>query len=152
MEGEIDYAAAGDAVITTRDELDIGRGDLLAADNARPVVAEQFVAHIIWMSEQAMLPGRSYFVAAGTTLVRGQITELKFKINVDTFEHLAAKHLDLNDIGFCNVGLDRPIAFDPYRENREMGGFILIDPSSNATVRDDCVSLAPCDQYSLAGP
>jgi bifunctional enzyme CysN/CysC len=134
MEGEIDYAAAGDAVITTRDELDIGRGDLLAADNARPVVAEQFVAHIIWMSEQAMLPGRSYFVAAGTTLVRGQITELKFKINVDTFEHLAAKHLDLNDIGFCNVGLDRPIAFDPYRENREMGGFILIDPSSNATV------------------
>ena len=143
MEGDIDHAAAGDAVtITTRDELDIGRGDVLAADDARPAVAEQFVAHIIWMSEQAMLPGRSYLVAAGTGLARGQITELKFKVNVNTFEHLAAKHLDLNDIGLCNVALDRPIAFDPYRENREMGGFILIDPSSNATVACGMIAFA----------
>ena len=101
---------------------------------ATPWSAEQFAAHIIWMSDQPMLPGRSYLLAAGTGLVRGQVTELKYKINVNTLEHVAAKHLDLNEIGFCNIALDRPIAFESYSDNRDMGGFILIDRISNATV------------------
>ena len=98
------------------------------------MVGEQFAAHIIWMSDQPMLPGRSYLLAAGTGVVRGQVTELKYKINVNTLEHVAAKHLDLNEIGFCNIALDRPIAFESYSDNRDLGGFILIDRISNATV------------------
>jgi bifunctional enzyme CysN/CysC len=116
------------------DEIDIARGDVIAAEAARPVLAEQFAAHVIWMSDRPMLPGRSYLIAVGTALVPGQITELKHKVNVNTLEHVAAKHLELNEIGFCNVALDRPIPFDPYGENRVMGGFILIDRVDNATV------------------
>jgi bifunctional enzyme CysN/CysC len=127
MHQDLESAAVGHAVtLTVENELDIGRGDVIAAEAARPVLAEQFAAHLIWMSDQAMLPGRSYLLAAGTALVRGHVTELKYKINVSTHEHVAAKHLDLNEIGFCNVALERPIPFDPYAENRDMGGFILI--------------------------
>jgi adenylyl-sulfate kinase len=110
------------------------RGDVLAAHDARPAVAEQFAAHVIWMSEQPMLPGRSYLLQAGTALVPAQVTELKHKINVNTLEHLAAKHLDLNEIASCNLALDRAIAFDPYAENRDMGAFILVDRMTNATL------------------
>ena len=85
IDKDLDSAAAGEAVtLTIRDELDIGRGDVIASDSARPTVAEQFAAHIIWMSDQPMLPGRSYLVAAGTGLVRGQVTELKYKVNVSS--------------------------------------------------------------------
>jgi len=80
------------------------------------------------------LPGRSYWLQTGTALVGAQVTELKHKIGIDTFEHVAAKHLDLNEIGFCNIVIDRAVAFDPYAENREMGAFILIDRVTNATV------------------
>jgi bifunctional enzyme CysN/CysC len=143
MDHELESAAAGDAVtLTVDDELDIGRGDVIAAESALPGLAEQFAAHLIWMSDQAMLPGRSYLLAAGTALVRGHVTELKYKINVGTHEHVAAKHLDLNEIGFCNVSLDRPIAFDPYGENRDMGGFILIDRLSNDTVACGMIAFA----------
>jgi bifunctional enzyme CysN/CysC len=135
MDKDLDGAAAGQAItLTIRDDLDIGRGDVIATESARPEVAEQFAAHIIWMSDQPMLPGRSYLLAAGTGLVGGQVTELKYKINVNSLEHVAAKHLDLNEIGFCNIALDRPIPFDRYSEDRNMGGFILIDRLSNATV------------------
>ena len=133
----------GDAVtLTVDDELDIGRGDVIAAETALPGSAEQFAAHLIWMSDQAMLPGRSYLLAAGTALAGGHVTELKYKINVGTHEHVAAKHLDLNEIGFCNIALDRPIAFDPYAENRDMGGFILIDRLSNDTVACGMIAFA----------
>ncbi len=135
MGKDLECAGAGDAVtLTVRSDLDIARGDVIAAENSRPVVAEQFAAHVIWMGDEPMLPGRSYLIACGTALVRGQVTELKYQINVNTLEHLAAKHLDLNEIGFCNIALDRPIPFDPYSENRDTGGFILIDRVSNATV------------------
>ena len=135
MGKDLERASAGDAVtLTIHSDLDIARGDVIAAENARPVVAEQFAAHVIWMSGEPMLPGRSYLIACGTALVHGQITELKYRINVNTLEHLAAKHLDLNEIGFCNIALDRPIPFDPYSENCDMGSFILIDRVSNATV------------------
>jgi len=143
MEGDLDGASAGEAVtITIADELDVGRGDVFAAETARPLFAEQFAAHLIWMGDQPMLPGRSYLLALGSSLVPGQITELKYRVNVDTLEHVAAKHLDLNEIGFCNVALDRPIAFDPYADNREMGGFILIDRISNATVAGGMIAFA----------
>jgi bifunctional enzyme CysN/CysC len=143
IDHDLDSAAAGDAVtLTVDDTLDIGRGDVIAAESARPGLAEQFAAHLIWMSDQAMLPGRSYLVAAGTAVVRGHVTELKYKINVGTHEHVAAKHLDLNEIGFCNIALDRPIAFDPYAENRDMGGFILIDRMSNDTVACGMIAFA----------
>jgi bifunctional enzyme CysN/CysC len=135
MGSDLDCAAAGQAVtLTVGDEIDIARGDVIAAETARPLLAEQFAAHVIWMSDRSMLPGRSYLIAIGTAVVAGQVTELKHKVSVNTLEHVAAKHLELNEIGFCNIALDRPIPFDPYAENRVMGGFILIDRVDNATV------------------
>jgi bifunctional enzyme CysN/CysC len=135
MGGDLDCAAAGQAVtLTVGDDIDIARGDVIAAETARPQLAEQFAAHIIWMSERPMLPGRSYLIAVGTALVPGQVTELKHKVSVNTLEHVAAKHLELNEIGFGNIALDRAVPFDPYAENRATGGFILIDRVDNATV------------------
>jgi len=134
-DGELAEAAAGQAVtLTLAEEVDISRGDVLGAPDARPAVADQFSAHVIWMSKQPMLPGRSYLLQIGTALVPAQVTELKHKVSIDTLERIAAKHLDLNEIGLCNVMVDRAIAFDPYAENRDMGAFILIDRISNATV------------------
>jgi bifunctional enzyme CysN/CysC len=126
IDGDLDYAAAGDSVTLTLDaDIDISRGDLIAANTARPVLAEQFAAHLIWMGDHPLLPGRSYLLFAGASFVSAQVTELKYKINVSTRQHLAAKHLDLNEIGFCNFALDRPISFDTYEENRETGSFIV---------------------------
>ena len=143
MDNDLGSASVGQAVtLTVEDELDIGRGDVFAAETARPLLAEQFAAHLIWMGDQPMLPERSYFLALGTSLVPGQVTELKYKVNVNTLEHVAAKHLDLNEIGFCNIALDRPIPFDPYADNRELGGFILIDRVSNATVACGMIAFA----------
>jgi bifunctional enzyme CysN/CysC len=134
-DGDLEEAVAGQATtLTLAEAVDISRGDVLAAHGARPAVADQFSAHVIWMSEQPMLPGRSYLLQAGTALVPAQVTELKYKISVNTLEQIAAKHLDLNEIGLCNVVVDRAIVFDPYAENRDMGGFILIDRMTNATV------------------
>jgi bifunctional enzyme CysN/CysC len=97
-------------------------------------VADQFQATIIWMNEEPMLPGRPYLMKIGTRTVGATITSLKYKVNVNTLEHLAATKLDLNEIGVCNVGIDRQIPFDPYTENRETGSFILIDRLTNDTV------------------
>ena len=140
---DLQEATAGQAVtLTFAEEVDISRGDVIAADDARCAVADQFSAHLVWMSEQPMLPERSYLLQTGTALVAAQVTELKHKINVNTGEHLAAKHLDLNEIAFCNLALDRAIAFDPYAENRDMGGFILIDRMTNATVACGMIAFA----------
>jgi bifunctional enzyme CysN/CysC len=135
--GDLAEAAAGMAVtLTLTEEVDVSRGDVFAAADAPPAVAEQFCAHVLWMSEQPMLPGRSYLLQIGTARAPAQITELKHKVNVNTFEHVAAKHLELNEIAVCNLALDRPVAFDPYAENRDLGAFILIDRLSNATRHD----------------
>ena len=99
-----------------------------------PSVADQFKVTVIWMAEEALLPGRQYWVKVGAKLALGTVTDLKHKINVNTLEKLAAKTLELNQIGVCNLSLDQPIAFDPYTENRETGGFILIDRLTNGTV------------------
>ncbi|HEY6623655.1 MAG TPA: sulfate adenylyltransferase subunit CysN [Acidimicrobiales bacterium] len=132
---DADQAVASQSVtLTLTDEIDVSRGDVLAADADPPEVADQFEAHIIWMSEQPMLPGRPYLLKIGTRTVGATLAHPKFKVNVNTMEHAAAATLDLNDIGVGNINLDRAIAFDPYTENREMGGFILIDRFDNATV------------------
>jgi len=126
---------AGQSVtLTLEDEIDVSRGDILSCTSAPPAVADQFETTIIWMSDEPMLPGRPYWMKIGTKQVSATITEPKYKVNVNTLEHLASKKLGLNEIGVCNVSLDHPIAFDRYLENRDTGGFILIDRLSNATV------------------
>ncbi|GAA0787849.1 sulfate adenylyltransferase subunit CysN [Roseibium denhamense] len=133
--GEVPAARAGEAVtLTLEDEIDISRGDLLAAPASRPDVADQMAAHLIWMSEDKLLPGRSYLLKIGAKTVTATVTEIKHKINVNTFEHVAGKTLELNEIAFCNLALASSIAFDPYEANRTTGSFILIDRMTNATV------------------
>ena len=133
--GDLDEAVAGQSVtLTLKDEIDISRGDVIAEAGSPPAVADQFEATIVWMDDEAMLPGRPYLLKLGTRTVSAQITEPKYKVNVNTLEHLAAKRLELNEIGVCNLSLDAAIAFDAYAENRDLGGFILIDRISNRTV------------------
>ncbi len=135
MDGDLDHAVAGQSVtITLDDELDISRGDVLAIATDPPHVADQFECHLVWLNEEHMLSGRPYLLKLGTRTVAATITEPKYKINVNTLEHVAAKTLALNEIGVCNISTERPIAFDPYEANHDMGGFILIDRYTNATV------------------
>ena len=135
LSGDLSRAVAGQSVtLTLADEIDVSRGDVLAAAGDPPAVADQFEATLVWFDEEAMLPGRPYLVKLGTRIVGAQITEPKYKVNVNTLEHLAAKRLELNEIGVCNLSLDAPIAFDAYAENKDLGGFILIDRLSNRTV------------------
>jgi bifunctional enzyme CysN/CysC len=135
FEGDLELAVAGQSVtLTLADEVDVSRGDLLAAADAPPAVADQFQATIIWMHEEPMLRGRPYVIKLGTRTLTGSITTPKHKVNVNTLERLAAKQLELNEIGVCNLSFDRAIPFDPYADNRETGGFILIDKLSNDTV------------------
>jgi bifunctional enzyme CysN/CysC len=134
-DGDLDEAKAGDAVtLTLTDEVDIARGDLLSAPTARPGVADQFAAHVLWMGDEPLLPGRPYLMRIGTRYVPVKITALKHKLDVDTREQLAARTLTLNEIGVCNLSTTSPVAFDAYADNRETGAFILIDRYSNATV------------------
>nr|WP_298717640.1 sulfate adenylyltransferase subunit CysN [uncultured Steroidobacter sp.] len=142
-DGDLEQAVAGQSItLTLTDEIDISRGDVIAAAEAPPAVADQFQATIIWMHEEAMLPGRPYLIKLGPRTVTGSITAPKYKVNVNTLEHLAAKQLELNEIGVCNLSLDRAVAFDPYTDNRETGGFILIDKISNDTVGAGLLSFA----------
>ena len=131
---DVEAAEAGDAVtVTLADEVDVARGDVLADPKARPPVADQFAAHVIWMSEDRLLPGRSYLLKLAEKLVPVTVTELKHRIDVNSLEHIAAKTLGLNEIGVCNLATAAPIAFDPYRDIRDTGAFILIDRATNAT-------------------
>ncbi len=134
-DGDLDEAVAGQSItLTFADEVDCSRGDVIAAARDPAGVADQFEVTLVWMAAEPMLPGRGYLMKIATTLVAAQITEPKYKINVNTLEHLAARTLDLNEIGVCNLSLDRSVAFDPYTDNPDMGGFILIDRMTNATV------------------
>jgi bifunctional enzyme CysN/CysC len=131
---EMESAEAGDAVtLTLSDEVDIARGDVLSRPESRPEVADQFTAHILWMSAEPMLPGRSYLMKIAARTTPASITELKHRIDVNNFDKLAAKRLDLNEVGFCNIATTMPIAYDAYADNREMGSFILIDRQTNET-------------------
>ncbi|MGC2521495.1 MAG: sulfate adenylyltransferase subunit CysN [Stellaceae bacterium] len=134
FDGALDHAGAGDAVtLRLADEIDIARGDLLADPRDPPEFVDQFAAHVIWMSEHRMVPGRSYLLKIGTRTLPATITALKHRIDVDTLAHLAERSLGLNDIGFCNLSTAAPVAFDPYADNRDTGAFILIDRLTNET-------------------
>jgi bifunctional enzyme CysN/CysC len=135
LDGDAAEAVAGEAVtLTLADEIDASRGDVLCAADARPEVSDQFAANLLWMAEEEMLPGRPYMMKIGATTIPAQITDLKYKTDVNTLAQAAGKTLHLNEVGYANLSLSQPIAFDPYRENRDTGGFILIDRYSNATV------------------
>ena len=132
---DLQSAVAGQSVtVALADDIDVSRGDVLAAAAAPPAVADQFEATIVWMHERPMLQGRSYVMKIGTQTVSATVAPVKYRVNVDTLEHLAAKKLELNDIGVCALELSRPVVFEPYTETRDLGGFILIDRISNATV------------------
>jgi bifunctional enzyme CysN/CysC len=135
QDGDLEQAVSGQAItLTLADEIDISRGDVLSAVAAPIGAADQFEATIVWMAEEPMLPGRSYLLKLGTKTVTATSAAPKYKVNVNTLEHLAAKKLDLNEIGVCNLSFDQQVAFDPYKENRDTGGFILIDRLTNSTV------------------
>lgn len=141
--GDLEQAISGQSVtITLNDEIDISRGDLLAAADAPPGVSDQFEVTIVWMADEPMLPGRNYLMKIGTKTVTATSATPKYKVNVNTMEHLPAKQLALNEIGVSNLSLDQQIAFDPYQVNRDTGGFILIDRLSNNTVGAGLINFA----------
>ena len=134
-DGDLTQASEGRAVtLTLTDEVDASRGDVIAAVFNPPEVADQFAAHLLWMGDERLLPGRPYLLKIGTRTVGASVTEIKHKIDVNTQEPLAAKHLELNEVAYCNLHLDQPVAFASYATNRALGGFILVDRQSNATV------------------
>jgi bifunctional enzyme CysN/CysC len=123
FEGPLDRAEAGDAVTLTFDtDVDIARGDLLADPREPPEFVDQFAAHVIWMSDQPLVPGRSYLLKIGPRTVSATVTALKHRIDVDTLARLADKTLGLNEVGFCNLSTAAPVAFDPYAASRDTGG------------------------------
>ncbi|MEM7041498.1 MAG: sulfate adenylyltransferase subunit CysN [Pseudomonadota bacterium] len=136
MDGDQPVAESGDAVTLCLDrEIDVSRGDVIAAAEDSVPVTDQFAAHLIWMDDQAkLLPERSYLLKLGTKTIGAAVTRLKYKEDVNSGEHLAADTLELNEVGFVNFNLDQPIAFDAYKDNKALGGFILIDRMSNQTV------------------
>jgi bifunctional enzyme CysN/CysC len=135
FDGDLERAGEGQAVTLCLDrELDASRGDVIA-DALRPApVADQFTCHLLWMGDGNLLPNRTYRLKIGTRTVNARIMSIKHKVDVNSQAQLAARHLELNEVGYCTVGLDDAIAFEPYATNRDLGGFILIDRQSNATV------------------
>ena len=141
--GDLDEAVAGQSVtLCFKDEIDCSRGNVIAQSDNPPEAADQFEATIVWMADEEMLPGRPYWLKLGTQLVTAQIQAPKYQVNVNTMEHLAAKTLELNAIGVANLSTDRPIVFEPYAQSHDLGGFILIDKLSNATVAAGMVHFA----------
>ena len=133
-DGDLQEAHAGDAVtLTLTDEIDVARGDVISTASERPEVVDQFAAHVLWMIEEPMLPGRSYLMRIGTRFVPARVTTLKHRVDVNSLEHAAATVLNLNEIGLCNLATTTPVELDPYSDNRETGAFILIDRFTNAT-------------------
>ena len=135
LEGELDHAVAGQSVtLCLTDEIDCSRGDVIAIADTPPEVADQFEATIVWMDDDAMIPGRAYLLKLSTQAVSATVHAPKYTVNVNTMEHLAAKTLELNAIGVVELATDKPIVFQPYAENHTLGGFILIDRITNRTV------------------
>jgi bifunctional enzyme CysN/CysC len=135
FDGDLPQAVAGQSItLTLADEIDISRGDIISQAQAPAGVADQFESTLVWMHEEPLYPGRPYLLKIGTKTVTATVTEIKYQVNVNTMEHVAAKTLELNAIGICNLSLDRAIAFDPYAEDRDTGGYILIDRLTNNTV------------------
>lgn len=142
-DGDLDQAVAGQSVtLTLTDEVDCSRGDMIAAALDPPQVADQFETTMVWMADEPLLPGRSYWLKIGSQRASVQVTEIKHRIHPDSLEHLAARILVLNEIAICNISLDRPVAFDPYTDIPDTGGFILIDRLTNATVAAGMIRFA----------
>lgn len=134
-EGDLEMASSGDAItLVLDDEIDISRGDVIASVTDRPQVSDQFAAEILWMHEDDLLPGRSYLLKIGSATTPATISSLKHRVDINTYQKKPTRRLEMNAIGSCNVSTARPIAFDPYHQNREMGAFILIDRFTNQTV------------------
>jgi bifunctional enzyme CysN/CysC len=133
--GDLDEAVAGQSVtLTFADEIDCSRGNVIATADNPPQAADQFESTIVWMNDAAMHVGRSYWLKLGTQMVSATVHAPKYVVNVNTMEHLAAKTLELNAIGVAEITTDKAIVFEPYAKNRALGGFILIDKLTNATV------------------
>ncbi|MEG3167155.1 sulfate adenylyltransferase subunit CysN [Sphingomonas sp. LB3N6] len=133
--GDLPSAVAGQSVtLTLADEIDCSRGDVIVAADSPPEAADQFEATVVWMADEEMLPGRPYWLKLATQTVTATVQQPKYQINVNTMERLAAKTLELNAIGIANLSTDRPLVFEPYADNRQLGGFILVDKITNATV------------------
>jgi bifunctional enzyme CysN/CysC len=134
-DGDLERAEAGQAVtILLEDEIDASRGDMLVAPDARPHVADQFAANIVWFDEAALLPGRSYLLRSETDQVAATVTDLKYRVDVNSFAHEAAKSLELNEVGVCNLSTQAPLVFDAYGQDRTTGAFVLVDRLTNRTV------------------
>ncbi len=141
--GDCEQAGAGDCVtVTLTDEIDVARGDMFVSPRDRPQVADQFAAHLVWMSSNSLFPGRSYLMKINHCTLAATVSELKHRIDVNTLSKLAAKTLALNDVGVCNLSVSRAVVFDPYADNRETGAFILIDQYSNETVAAGMIDFA----------
>ncbi|WP_319518098.1 sulfate adenylyltransferase subunit CysN [uncultured Martelella sp.] len=135
MDGDLESAEAGQAVtLALEDEIEVSRGNILVAPEARPNVADQFQAKIIWFDADAMIPGRSYILRTEADSTPATVTALKYHVNVNTFAHEAAKALNMNEVGVCNISTQAPIVFDAYKDNRTTGNFVIIDRLSNKTV------------------
>ena len=154
FDGDLDEATAGQSVtVTLTDEVDVSRGDLLCAAGAPPLVAERFEAHVVWFADEPQVPGRSYLVKLGARVVTGALAAPSCRIDVNTLERLAGgAGLATNEIGVCEVSLDRPVAFDPYRDNRGTGGFIVIDRLTNATVAAGMADAQPAARRDTVAP
>jgi bifunctional enzyme CysN/CysC len=134
-DGDLAQASAGQSVtLTLADEIDCSRGDVIAAADDPVEVADQFEATLVWMAAEPLIPGRAYWLKLGARTVSATVTELKYKINVNSLEHLAARQLELNEIAVGNLALAQAVPFEPYAANPDLGGFILIDRLTNATV------------------
>jgi bifunctional enzyme CysN/CysC len=143
QDGDLAEASAAQAItLTLKDEIDISRGDVICASQKPAEVSDQFEVQILWMDQEAMLPGRPYLIKAGTRTLPGTIDKIKHKINVNTLEKAAAETLALNEIGVCNLELDAAIAFAPYKENKALGSFIIIDRFSNNTIGMGLINFA----------
>jgi bifunctional enzyme CysN/CysC len=143
QDGDLDQAVAGQSItITLVDEIDISRGDVLVESTAPAEVAKQFETTIVWMHEDALMPGRTYLMKIGTKTVSANVMDIKYQVNINTMEHLAATSLDLNGIGVCTISLDQSIPFDSYQDNPDTGGFILIDRLTNNTVGAGMIKFA----------
>nr|WP_315975323.1 sulfate adenylyltransferase subunit CysN [Phyllobacterium zundukense] len=142
-DGDLKSAGEGEAVtIVLDDEIEVSRGNMLVAPDARPDVADQFAANVVWFAEHALIPGRSYILRTETDQVTATITDLKYRIDINSFAQEAAKSLDLNEVGVVNISTQEPIAFDAYKSNRSTGSFILIDRLTNATVGAGMIDFA----------
>ena len=141
--GDLERAVAGQSVtLVLADDIDVGRGDIIADADNPPEVADQFAVHLIWMDTQPMLPERSYSFRMACTSALAQVTDLTHRIDADTQGRVAAKTLKLNEIGYCKISLDRAVQFHPYSENSQLGGFVLIDRTTNATAGAGVINFA----------